>query len=101
MGGMFGGCESLSSLPDLSKWDTSNVIDMRGLFYGCKKLISLDISKCNVYKVRDMSAMFLECESLKYLPGIEKWNTGFLHSTISMFEGCKSLSPIPKLKSSI
>ena len=32
---MFYGCESLSSLPDISKWNTSNVNDMRNMFDGC------------------------------------------------------------------
>ena len=43
---MFYGCKSLLSLPDISKWNTSSVDDMRRMFYGCKSLSSLpDISK--------------------------------------------------------
>ena len=46
MRGMFSGCNSLISLPDISKWNTSNVNDMSGMFSGCYSLISLpDISK--------------------------------------------------------
>ncbi len=26
------------SLPDISKWNTSNVTDMSGMFYGCNTL---------------------------------------------------------------
>ena len=33
---MFYECSSLSSLPDISKWNTSNVTDMGGMFTGCK-----------------------------------------------------------------
>ena len=36
MSWMFGRCESLSSLPDISKWDTKNVTDMSNMFYNCK-----------------------------------------------------------------
>ena len=43
---LFRGCKSLLSLPDISKWNTNNVIDMEGIFDGCKSLSSLpDISK--------------------------------------------------------
>ena len=45
---MFSKCESLSSLSNISKWNTNNVNDMRYMFYGCKSLSSLpDISKWN------------------------------------------------------
>ena len=36
MSHLFHECESLSSLPDISKWDTSNVTNMRMMFYKCK-----------------------------------------------------------------
>ena len=46
MSDMFSGCSSLSSLPDISKWNTSNVTDMSCMFFGCSSLSSLpDISK--------------------------------------------------------
>ena len=32
---MFYDCESLSSLPDISKWKTNNVINMSGIFNEC------------------------------------------------------------------
>ena len=35
---MFRYCDSLKSLPDISKWDTSNVNNMNGMFHGCKSL---------------------------------------------------------------
>ena len=43
---MFDDCEKLTSLPDISNWDTSNVTDMSKMFHSCKSLVSLpDISK--------------------------------------------------------
>ena len=33
MNRIFGGCSSLISLPDISKWDTKNVTDMKYMFY--------------------------------------------------------------------
>ena len=39
MSSMFSGCNSLISLPDLSKWNTSNVENMSHMFSGCVNLI--------------------------------------------------------------
>ena len=38
MNGMFFCCESLSSLPDISKWNTSNLENSGCMFLQCKKL---------------------------------------------------------------
>ena len=38
---MFYHCSSLSSLPDISKWNTSNVIDMSGMFFRCKESLKI------------------------------------------------------------
>ena len=49
---MFYGCNSLISLPDISKWNTLNVESMSDMFSGCNSLISLpDISKWNLGNV--------------------------------------------------
>ena len=43
---MFYNCRLLSSLPDISKWNTNNINSMKGMFYNCYSLTSLpDISK--------------------------------------------------------
>ncbi len=45
------------------------------MFSKCNSLISLpDISKWNINKVRYMSYIFSECYSLGSLPDISKWN---------------------------
>ena len=36
---MFQGCKILEALPDISKWNTSNVNDMRSMFFNCEKII--------------------------------------------------------------
>ena len=56
---MFNGCSSLSSLPDISKWNTNNVTNMSYMFSCCSSLSSLpDISKWNTNNVTNMSCMF-------------------------------------------
>ena len=48
---MFSACTSLSSLPDISKWETKNVTNMYCIFYGCSSLSSLpDIDKLELNK---------------------------------------------------
>ena len=60
--GMFNGCSSLSSLPDISKWNTNNVTNMNCMFSWCSSLSSLpDISKWNTNNVTSMSCMFIGC----------------------------------------
>ena len=93
MSGIFYVCSSLSSLADISKWNTNNVTDM---FWGCSSLSSLpDISKWNINKVSNMSYMFSNCESLSSLPDISTWNTNNVTFMNNMFDGCDKLKNIP------
>jgi len=97
MKAMFCGCSSLSSLPDISKWNTNNVKNMSALFNECSSLSSLpDISKWNINNVKDMSYMFCGCSSLSSLPDISKWDKNIR----SMFRECLNiiLSKVIKAK---
>jgi len=95
---MFDGCSSLSSLPDISKWNTNNVNNMSYMFYKCSSLSTLtDISKLNTKNVTNMSDMFGECTSLLSLPDISKWNTNNVTDMRRMFNGCSSLSSLPDI----
>jgi len=67
----------LKLLPDISKWDTRNVLDMSFLFYNCTSLKALpDISKWNISNANNISGIFSGCSSLEELPDISNWNTG-------------------------
>ena len=60
---MFDECSDLNSLPDLSKWNTSNVTNMDFMFYECSSLFSLpDITKWDTTNVINMSFMFDKCD---------------------------------------
>ena len=86
MSGMFSCCESLSSLPDIAKWDTQNVTDMNYMFSYCKSLSSLpDISKWDTQNVTNMSDIFGDCKSLSSLPDILKWNIKNVTNMSGMF----------------
>ena len=60
---MFYYCNSLTSLPDISNWNTNNVTNMMCMFYNCNSLTSLpDISNWNTNNV--IMCMFYNCNSL-------------------------------------
>ena len=87
---LFGCCNSLPSLPDISKWNLTKAIDMSSLFYMCNSLVSLpDISKWELDNVDDISFIFYGCNSLVSLPNISQWNT--IKYGRHLFDGCISL----------
>ena len=95
---MFSGCSSLSSLPDISNWNTNNANNMSGMFYECKSLSSLpDISNWNTNNIKDISDMFYGCSLLLSLPDISKWNTNNVTDMNRMFYGCFSILNIPNI----
>ena len=56
----------LKSLPDISKWNISNIIDMNFIFGNCSSLLSLpDISKWNTSNVINMNGIFATGYSIK------------------------------------
>ena len=62
---MFNKCCSLISLPDLSRWNTSKLIDMSFMFNDCISLIFLpDLSNPNII---DINFIFSEGNSLNSL----------------------------------
>ena len=64
---MFSGCEDLEKIVFSKAFDTHNVIDMEGMFSGCKKLKDLDISFFSTENVIHMDDMFSRCHSLQSL----------------------------------
>ena len=71
---MFDSCDSLSSIPDFSSFNTIGINNISFMFSNCKSLLSIpDISKLNVENVTNMSSLFFNCESLKKIPDISCW----------------------------
>lgn len=89
MYGMFAGCTSLTSIPQL---DTSNVTDMQYMFNYCRSLTS--IPQLDTGKVTDMGAMFASCNNLTTIPQLDTSN---VINMSSMFNGCDNLTTIPHL----
>ena len=52
-------------MPDISKWNTNNIINMDFMFARCKSLLSLpDISKWNTNNLKNIYQVFAESENL-------------------------------------
>jgi surface protein len=61
------GCTLLRSIKTLSKWDTSNVINMSGMFSFCSELESVPkFLKFNTLNVTDMSICFVDVNHYVY-----------------------------------
>ena len=63
---MFKDCSSLIFLPDISKWNITNVKNMKYLFSGCQSLKDLpNLSKWKISNKCIKSNVFDKCSSLK------------------------------------
>jgi len=86
---LFNSDTSLTSLSGLTNWDTSNVTDMTGVFWACRNLTGLDLSKWDTSNVTNMSYMFGSSTKLneKNLYGLDKFNTSNVTNMSNMFSG--------------
>ena len=89
---MFYTCSVLTSL-DVSNFDTSKVTNMESMFGSCNSLTSLDLSNFNTSNVTNMSGMFSECTSLTSLD-LSNFNTSNVTNMHNMFYGCSGLSSL-------
>ena len=92
MSSMFYNCKSLSSL-NLSKFNTAKVENMAFMFYNCESLSSLNLSNFNTAKVTDMYSMFAGCSNLSSLD-LSKFNTAKVTDMSYMFYNCNKLSSL-------
>lgn len=83
---------------DLSKWNTSSIESMKGMFRGCKNLKEIgDISEWDTSNLTNTESMFEDCESLKSID-ISEWDFKNVKKVSNMFYGCKSLESIGEMK---
>ena len=90
MDGMFFGCGGLTSL-NVSSFNTSEVLSMYCTFYGCIGLTSLNLSGWDTSNVINMSGMFTECIGLTSLD-LKNFNTSNVTNFDIMFAGCTNLA---------
>ena len=91
---MFAYNDNLETL-NLSKFDTSNVINFYAMFFYCKKLTS--IAGLNNWKTKsatNMSSMFAGCQNLESITGLDNWDTTAATNMSSMFASATSLQKL-------
>ena len=91
MRGMFFNCPNLSSL-DLTNFSTGNVTDMNAMFGYCQ-LSSLDLTSFNTANVTNMYMMFISCQNLSSLD-LTSFNTANVTEMNFMFQSCSALTTI-------
>ena len=85
MSDLFVGLDLFLQHQNISKWNTSNVTNMRRMFVGCStfnQTLNWDTSK-----VTDMSSMFADCTAFDARFG-DKWDTSKVTNMHGMFNGC-------------
>ena len=76
----------------------NKINNMECMFYECNSLEYLpDINKWNTNKITNMSFLFYGCSSLKSLPDISKWDTSNVIKINSMFSDCILLESLPDI----
>ena len=91
---MFAYNDNLETL-NLSKFDTSNVINFYAMFFYCKKLTSIaGLNNWNTKAATNMSSMFAGCQNLESITGLDKWNTKAATNMSSMFASAASLQKL-------
>ena len=83
---------------DISSWNTSNVIYMNDMFLECeniKKIIGIE--NLDVSKLEDATSMFSHCEKLVELD-LTNWNPILLKNAWNMFSCCSNLKNIKNIE---
>lgn len=77
---------------DLEGLNTSEAVDMSGMFCGCRELRTLNLGKTfYTSKVTDMGYMFAGCDRIHSLELGESFDTSSVKSMKYMFYDCRSL----------
>ena len=91
---MFAYNDNLETL-NLSKFDTSNVINFYAMFFYCKKLTSIaGLNNWSTKSATNMSSMFAGCQNLESITGLDNWDTTAATNMSSMFASADSLQKL-------
>lgn len=81
---LFSALTGLTSMTGMSNLDTSNVTDMRMMFYNMPSIINLDLSHFDTSKVTNMMSMFTDDRALRYVD-VSNFDTSNVTDMDSMF----------------
>ena len=76
--------------------ETIRINNMSYLFYECETLKYIKF-KWNTEAITDISLMFCKCTSLMTIEGISHWNTSNITNMSYLFSSCKSLKNLPDI----
>ena len=62
-----------------------------------KEKKTIEIKLIQIERITDLSYMFSDCDSLKYLPDISYLNTSYITNMSYLFNNCKSIENIPDI----
>ena len=90
--------DRLTTVGDLSGWDTSNVVNMSAIFYNSDKLTNVgNLGNWKTSQVTDMNSMFASASNLTNVGDLSNWDTSKVRSMRSMFEGTTKLKSIGQI----
>lgn len=102
MKSMFNGCNKLVSLNLGDKFDTSQVENMSYMFFYCKALTALDLGdRFDTSQVTNMEFMFNGCDTLTALNLGDKFDIGQVTDMSYMFQNCNKLTTVTGVISNI
>ena len=90
--GMFFRCKNMIEI-DLSKFDCSKILSCDCMFYNCKNIINIELGKLNFSFVNSFRCMFNGCNNLINLD-VTNINTKNSKSFRQMFRDCNNLKKI-------
>ena len=86
-------CSEMTQIDGLEHLNTDNVTNMKGMFYSCSNLTSLNLQHFNTEKVESMRVMFTYCSKLTSLD-LSNFNTAKVTDMFQMFAFCSKLTSI-------
>ena len=90
---MFQNCSNLKSITFDENFDTSEVMDMSYMFFGCSALEELDVRSFDTSHVTSMNYMFANCSRLSRLK-VSGFDTSRVTRMSGMFSGCSRLTKL-------
>ena len=91
MAGMFNGCHRLKEIIGMNKFKTIKVKNMVAMFQECNKIEYLNLSSFNTSNTTDMGWMFYKCYELQEVKGINKFDTSKVNNMRAMFAKCSEM----------
>ena len=90
--GMFMNCYKLADIIGSGSWDLSSNANMYYMIQNNYELEYIDVSNWNCSNVTDMEGVFFNCKKLKTVEGLENWDTSSATTMYCLFSKCAALA---------